>query len=344
MTSKNWTYPTVTFSHSLEMEARRILYLTASLTHNWYQKHDFIILPALNPRVPTSQVIIPNLPYNSIPRYWQKVAKLKLTTPIDAPPELIQSVVTLLRDRYNTSSHDKYLVKLKDNWNNISTTFWNNLFTLFPQYIRCIRHIDIYSTQYGPSTTFSLASSTGSQITIFVRHDAGVDKILWTILASLFRAKMENAMKYTWEEIEATIDWLMSESGLNCDVKHDHPMMKNLRSVQLAKYQTDSQKYLSSLGFDHVSVWHIKNSEIYFGDIKIFNLSKNEQMLLELFLTKRNQTVSYDEIAEILWSSDEKFSLFAIAKEIERLRRRIRACGIVSPVIHSHRKLGYSLV
>lgn len=70
---------------------------------------------------------------------------------------------------------------------------------------------------------------------------------------------------------------------------------------------------------------------------------KKQQILLDLFLTKRGLTVSCDEIASALWPSNEDWSLYAIAKEIQRLRDKIKKCGINSPLILAHRKLGYSI-
>jgi hypothetical protein len=343
MTSKNWTQPTITFSNSPEMEARRVLFLTASLTRNWYQKHNFLILPKLYQSIPTSQTIIPDLPYSSIPNYWTKVSKLKLTTPINAPLELLNSTQSLIQKDYDSKLHQKYLAKLEAKWIKIAPSFWNNLFTLFPNYRGQIKHINIYSTQYGPISTFSLASGPNTDITIFMRHDADVDKLIWTILASLFRGKMEYQMKHTWEEIETTLDWLMSESALSTGIKLTHPIIKNIRSNQLASSRTKSQKYLASLGLTTTSVWRVDQSDICFGDTKILNLSENEQKLLELLLTKRGQTTSYDEIANLLWPNGENFSLFAISKEIERLRKRIKAAGVIPAVIHTHRKVGYSI-
>lgn len=334
MTSKNWIIPTISFPNSLEMEARRILFITASLTHNWYQKHDFLILKELSVRVPTSQVIVPDLAYNSISKYWSRVAKLKLATPIDSPTLLLYEVMDLLNSKYNQTQYDKHSTTIKNNFSSIQNKFWNNLFTLFPKYQNNIKNIHVFSTKYGPSSTFSLADKPDSTITIYLRQDSGIDQLLWTILASLFRGTMESKLKLTWEEIETTIDWIMSESNLSCGLPIRSPVIKNIRSDQMAEYRRRSQAHLTTLGFIRNTNW----------EQKITNLSKNEQLLLEVLAAKHGETVTYDEIASIIWPKGENFSLFAISKEIERLRKRIKNSGINIPVIHTHRKVGYSLL
>jgi len=343
MTSKNWTIPTINFTHSPELEARRILFVAGSLARGWYQKHNFLILPELAPNAPSSQVILPNLPYTTIPRFWESVAKLKLVTPQLSPAPLLAKTVSLCEPLYKSTLYIKHLSELDKSYNQVKDNFWNTLFTLFPNYSSRVKDITVISSQYGSSSSFNLARDQGCSITIYLRSDAKIDKLLWSILAALFRPKMQDEQKYSWEEVEAVIDWLMSESSLAAKLPHPHPTLTNLRANQLSKYRQASEIYLSSLGISGVLRLEKHGSSYLYGDTKISDLTTKQQILLDLLLTKRGLTVSYEEIAASLWPDNEDWSLYALTKEIQRLREKIKSSGINSPLIHAHRKLGYSI-
>lgn len=67
------------------------------------------------------------------------------------------------------------------------------------------------------------------------------------------------------------------------------------------------------------------------------------EMLLDLLFAKQGLTVSYEEIASALWPNIEDWSLYALSKEIQRLRDKIKSSGINTRLVNSQRKLGYSL-
>ncbi len=155
---------------------------------------------------------------------------------------------------------------------------------------------------------------------------------------------MSSELKMTWREIESAIDWLMHESSLSLGYSLREPTIKNQRSSQIAKYRQDSTAYLTRLGLNQVSAWNQTSQGLTYGTIPITGLTVNELLLLEKLFTKRNVTVTYDELADTLWPNGKNFSLFAISKEVERLRRKLYELGIHTPVILAHRKVGYSLV
>jgi DNA-binding response OmpR family regulator len=154
---------------------------------------------------------------------------------------------------------------------------------------------------------------------------------------------MQDELKYSWDEIEAVIDHLLSETSLSAGLPHPHPTLKNLRADQLARYRLTSTQYLENLGINTVLKLKKDNGQYNYGDTAITNLTKKEEMLLDLLFAKQGLTVSYEEIASVLWPKDDNWSLYALAKEIQRLRDKIKISGINTRLILAHRKLGYSL-
>jgi DNA-binding response OmpR family regulator len=74
-------------------------------------------------------------------------------------------------------------------------------------------------------------------------------------------------------------------------------------------------------------------------------LTKNERVIFDLLNQRKNQVVSHEEIAETIWQekTNEKYSLYAISKTIQRLRKRFRNSGVKTNLIHSQRGHGYIL-
>lgn len=340
MTSQK--YPTTTISYSKEDEARRLLYVMVKISRQWYQNHGFLILPYLPPGSPTNVVHIPNLPYTSIANHWKQLAKLKLETPIIAPETLITEYVQLLDKVWIEKTYLDKLENLQKQWNLENKDFWHHLFTLFPGYTQRIKNIHIHLTQYGPGSTFNLAKTEGSDITIYLRLDQSLDKLYQAILFTLFRPTME-ARKYAWEEIESVVDFLMQDSSIAHKVIFTHPVIPSLRQNQHAKWQQDAASFLASLGLPTINLWSSSNQQIYYGEQKIIGLTLRQQLLVEKFIVKPTKTLTYDEIATVLWPKGEDFSLWAIVKEIARIRKVCRNNNIHLSVLHAHRKIGYTL-
>lgn len=62
------------------------------------------------------------------------------------------------------------------------------------------------------------------------------------------------------------------------------------------------------------------------------------------FLIKNsNNVVSFDQISDIIFVNEEKFSLFALAKFIQRLREKLEMNGISGSFIQTLRGKGYLL-
>lgn len=99
----------------------------------------------------------------------------------------------------------------------------------------------------------------------------------------------------------------------------------------------ESYTYLTDLGYGIKS--QLPNP------IDRLNLTSQERLLLELLIKNKPNVVSIDTIATTLWTDalEEKFSLYAITKLIERLRIKLKKAGINQQLIHAQRGIGYFL-
>lgn len=122
-----------------------------------------------------------------------------------------------------------------------------------------------------------------------------------------------------WHKRNAIIEYLFGK-------------FKSKESLELAK---QSEKYLEKLGF---------GSKIEIPEIK--SLTRQEEDVLNLLKRNQGEIVTFDEVANCLWKerSDDKFSLEAMAKVVENLRKKIKAKRINKELIFTKRGSGYLLL
>jgi len=74
-------------------------------------------------------------------------------------------------------------------------------------------------------------------------------------------------------------------------------------------------------------------------------MSPREKRILKCLMEKKNKVVSFDMVAKSVWPDchSEKFSLYAIAKHIERIRYKLQQNAIETNIIHTQRGKGYIL-
>ena len=70
-------------------------------------------------------------------------------------------------------------------------------------------------------------------------------------------------------------------------------------------------------------------------------LSQREREILTLLIRKSGEVASYDEIAEIIFASEEAYSLYTISKTMQRLRDKLEINGVSSNCLQTQRGKGY---
>ncbi|MFA7301508.1 MAG: helix-turn-helix domain-containing protein [Candidatus Shapirobacteria bacterium] len=122
-----------------------------------------------------------------------------------------------------------------------------------------------------------------------------------------------------WHKRNAVVEYLFGAEKFNNSVK----------------LTTDSNKYLEKLGFYKKLILPKLNS-----------LTIQEEKVWELLQNNAGEIVSFDQVANALWQDkvDDKFSLEAMAKVIENLRKKVRESGINKEMIFTKRGKGYILI
>jgi len=77
---------------------------------------------------------------------------------------------------------------------------------------------------------------------------------------------------------------------------------------------------------------------------KIDFLSDSEEKVFDLLFKNKNTIILFEQIGDTLWKDNEKYSLQAISKIIERIRKKFVIYGLHKEIIFTKRGKGYVLI
>lgn len=348
------TKPITTIEYSTETEADRILFVSYYARIHFYQAKKFYVLPYQVPRNQKT-IYLPNLPILHNSSYWKELPIN--TEEIFTRTNVNYSIIcTQLREIIgnNKPAHETII-----QWSKVQDEFWKLCYEYFPNVFEKYTNLIIRPTLFGSICSQFSSETESKDLCIYIRDDATILNLFETILMvpiSLVNNSHSILTNSTWEEREAIVDFLLEHTRFFELAKSVAKLEKGrvdlgltlqgLRSLNQPKLANDSKEYLTKLGItDQINIEKLSDSEILINDQKIF-LTENESTLFNLLFTNRNRIVSIDSIADELWKDKvlEKFSLAAITKLIQRLRKKFSAVGITPEIIETHRNQGIKLV
>lgn len=335
----------ITWEWSPNSEAHRIIDTARQIDDGFYYLQHFLPLPwSHDVKYTHSGVYLPLLNYDQIPNFWLKASKLtKGFYPLDIPSSLSSQIESNLA-HCNLVSPD--ITNLK----NITTSTLPKVIDfikILSPTSRIPSSIVIHPTYFGTLGSFAW-DKTNTAIIIFLRHDQGIKTIVECLLTCILRRDATDQLAATWNETEFLVDWLIQISSLANILKNDVAWQGTLKTTRSAYSPLDvemSEKFLTQIGVvaKYTKAFTIKDELIYFNGLLLANLTPRESSLLSLFITKSPSPVSNDEIGNILFSNEEKFSLATIAKTIERLRTKLEIMGISRHYLATASGFGYYL-
>jgi len=330
------------WEYSPQTEALRLLHCAHQIAVGFYKINGFTPLP-LSHAIKSDRVVsFPDLPYLSLPRFWEDVKKINVgDLPLVAPPKLVDQTVTLLTAANLPAPN---FATTKALWSKHQNKILTEIFTQIPGKKNSVSEIIIMPTSFGTGCSFNQHTAPGQPIIIWLRQDKGLAEIVEAVLTALTRDDVYKHLGGLWQESEIIVDWLLTYSPLGRLLTslgipvHDTLTIKNTRSVQNATLRQLSDAFMHKIGAPVVDISTIKS-------LPIANMTPREREVFNLLLAKSPQLVTVDEIAEILFAANpEAFSLYAIAKSIQRLRDKLEKNGISGSYIQTKRGEGYLLV
>jgi len=319
---------------SPESETKRLIYAARQIANNFYQEHNFFVLPKLNGSPANHSIVVfPKFNYLSVKGFWRRVKTIEIEKlPLEVQPDLLtqtQALVQPVKPDFTAAQ------KL---WTKAQPEILTAIDYLIPSPAGLIKSVTVWPTAYGTTCSFNRPRLFPADIYIYLRTDCGLAQITEAILTVLTRKPLEEKLGAKWEESELLADWLVQESFLKKILEkyggNYTPTLKLTRNQQNAKLLKQSEEYLSTLG--------IKPKNGILATMPV-NLSGRETEILNALKRRQGEIVSFDEISRITFPEEDKFSLYAVSKIIERLRGKLEQAGIDGSIIQTLRGEGYRL-
>ncbi len=318
-----------TWKYSNETESLRLLHGAHQIGVGFYKINGFIPFPYSKSIASDNFVSFPELNYLSIPRFWEQVKRIDVSTlPIKAPAKLVEQTAKLLTSANLTKPE---FSKLQKEWEKRQEKILAEIFKLIPDKAGQVSEIIIMPTAFGTGCSFNQHRKPGDPIIIWIRHDKGVAEIVEAIITSLTRADIYEKLGGLWQESEIIVDWLMKFSPLAKLLPQAPTTIKATRTVQNATLLTESEKFMRRIGAPIISLSQVNTS--------LF--SESEKELFELLRSKSPNVVTFDEISK---TDPDNFSLYAVSKSIQRLRDKLEKSGVSGSYIQTKRGKGYLLI
>ena len=261
--------------------------------------------------------------------------------------EVIEQIKSLLAN-YNLPKPD--FDSVKRNWDKASPKIFSEIEKIMPDKKHVLKKVTIFPTILGTTCSFNWTPNKDRSMFIYICEDQDVYAITEAILTALTRKDVYNNLNGTWAESELLVDWLLTKSSLSQILKkfvpnsNFVPTLKGTLVKQHAKLLKRSEEFYRKLGLPaDQTVFEIKGPELTIHDQPIRNLTPTEKIILKFLIEKANNVASFDELGDVLFKTDDNFSLYAISKQIERLRNKLEENGISGSYIQTLRGQGYLL-
>lgn len=335
------------WEYSSRSEAERLLHSAHQISVGFYKTNNFIVLP-YNPNINNANIVtFPYLPYQKIPRFWEQVKKVDVNTlPIKVDAKLVDATEKLLS---TSNLPEPDFSKTQELWQTVENEVINEIYKVLPNKKNAINKITIFPTSFGTSSSFNWINKKG-EIIIYLREGQGIHAICEAIITSLNRSDIYNKLEGLWQESEIITDYLVTETSIAKVLqKYEKainyiPTLKGVRIKQQAKLLAESDEFYKKLGIPNFNKPFSLNGLIpEINKTPIENLNIKERLILKKLIEKANIVVTFDELADEVFNNENDFSLYAIAKTMQRLRDKLEANGISGSYIQTLRGKGYVL-
>lgn len=337
-------YMKIVWEWSIESESARILEMSTKVSNGFYQLHHFLPLPFDLKKVRTDSshhVYLPDIPYTKIPRYWESVSKAGHHYPLPKIASISDHLVDYL-STIHLPSLDHLSLKIDAETYLPKAISW--LSTTFPT-LPLPEIILIHPSYFGTTGSFHFNQALKTVI-LYLRNDQDLYTLVEILLSAILRPHAGETLYTDWEKTEYLVDYLLLESSL----KNILPPAATWQPTTIPPHYPESLKkessdFLQKIGLNNHSECQFKlqGEVIFFNKVPLTDFTPHQNALLKALINRSPTPLTLDEIGNIIFTKDEKFSLAAISKTIERLRKKFADLGISSSYIATSSGIGYYL-
>ena len=316
------------WEYSTKTEAERLLHCAHQIAVGFYRANNFIVLP-YTPKIKNVNIVtFPFLPYNKIPRFWEKVKPINIEVlPVVVDPELLSKTSELLEIENLPQPNFEKIRKL---WDLAQNEIISEIYKIIPVKKNVIKKITIFPTSFGTSSSFNFINKNG-EIIIYLRSDQGITTITEAIITAITRKDVYDNLGGLWQESELLTDWLVLHSSISSVLNKYEPTtsyvatLKGTRNVQSAKLMQKSEEFYKKLGLPANQKAFSLNGltpEIYKKPVE--NLTAVEKILLSFLIQKENSVATMEEIGDLILKMKTTSAFMRLVKIWRELETNLR--------------------
>ncbi len=309
----------LSFESDVQAQAEYLCFLAKGLHMGLYTDNGFLVLPK-PVKNSLKSVVFPD--FNFSPKFWQAISSchhVDLIKPFPKPA--VSEAIALVPQ--NTAYPAPAGID-QDIHN-----FINKLSKIIPgTKIPTVNSIKILLTPYGTSGSFYPQKCRGYW-NIYLTYRFDLDPKI--IYQTIFQAYITIITKINAEVGQKP--WFVRQGIGDFFFKLHFPSVK-INQPFTVKQLADSKAFLKKLNLYSPILKTQEPDQL---------LSPQEKKLYQILISNSGRVVTYDEISQSLWEdqSYQKFSLFAISKVIEGLRKKTSVSGLPPDLIRTARGRGY---
>ncbi|MFH1244312.1 MAG: helix-turn-helix domain-containing protein [bacterium] len=332
-------YPKITWVWSPDTEIERVAHATSVVASGFYGRKGFVILPRATG---VGSVVVPDLPYGQIEKYWERIQSVPLQFPFEIPVDLRKEMGSIVWPQVKIDQ--EVLGTRQREWEKVQDSYWKQVKLVMLGEMARVGEVEVRLTNWGSVSSYSfLTKKKGQKLIIYLRSDAGVEALAEAIATALLWPDHEER-GLTWSKREAIVDFLLTRGELLRKLPKYDPTLSTLRGITKV-LREESEEYVRHLGVPNRE----KELEYLEGKIQVKGVStegewgKLEKMVLVKLLERRGEIVSFDEIADLMWGAGEFKTFWAINKLMQRVKGKLTRLGCEKDVLTVKRGRGYLL-
>lgn len=323
---------TINFITSKERELRRVLFHIAQIKRNFYQENNYLLFlePKFREGYHIPELVISKELFNYLKNefgwkhfdsdYWfSNYNEGKI-------PKEYRQLLKYIEDSEISKSWDTKPIKKV---------------TEILSTIHDLKDITINISPTNNGTGITFRPLKDNVIEIYARKDVELYRVLTGIIGSFESFKTEG--KISWDKRTAIRDYFLDYTIIS-----KYSLKPELKEIEnSSKYfdlYNESKGNFADLGFPLEPLIKVTESRLEideYGEVDF--LTSNEHLVLYNLVCSPNEVLTFDAISKLLWNNEEysSFSLQAISKTVERIRKKLKDYGIQKQIIFTKRNEGY---
>jgi DNA-binding winged helix-turn-helix (wHTH) protein len=259
-----------------------------------------------------------------------------------------QTLINLVSSTHLEIPTEKEFQSDQVQFNKLIDDFLYKCELFFPDFKR-IKKLKIIPTKFGTGSSYyrSKKDSDSVELTITYRIDKHYTFIFRSLLSSIveIEAFFDHEDLLGWRVRKGIADFLTFNTTFRTVFpnEHNNPVLEFIDEYK-GDIILESAKYYAQMGYPLTSCFSYKENTIFYNSDPVLGLSNKEIDIMKGLIDQKSQLITFDKLGEIYWGKNEdKFSLAALAKVIEKLRNSLEINGIPNSYIRTIRKQGYLL-